>query len=538
MSEFLRKRSNVEMPGYYYIELNRKRYDGLTNEQCSDLNHAAQLCKKIDDHSPINSEFIRNFHPLMQELDSVGVFDFPGEQTVWFSHDPRAGQERLYGGRVLHLVPRPVRPGRCFLPAPDPVLTLINPTKIQNDETIKVIQNLFKDCVDVRIYLAGAIHMVMPKADYDNYLEFGTYWPDTIGGLRCSLERQTLITPSSSSGSVAVGARAGALKSDKFYAATSALGVRLVLPDGRDVLTAATHGFVRMNVYPHPTSRNPINILRKLGHSLALTSAANYLARQPAVAWCVNQVADVYPVGKSVYFGLSTHLIGKITKRYDQPSPVLPYPAGYVHDLCLIADKEHQLPHMRTPKGFPKLRKQFGDPEEVLHGEPVLTMVHELQYAHFDEREKFKTLEGSVIGQGPLLEQIVDAASYNYVASSLGPQRSLLWRSIQTDLDSAEGASGSVLCVGKPTQEYVTAICFQNYQAPFPTPSAASLIPEHLAREGDELLHYKGGFLLPDEIRKSRIRINEVVRDASTWSGRHADAEVVGNRKSESMRIR
>lgn len=43
--------------------------------------------------------------------------------------------------------------------------------------------------------------------------------------------------------------------------------------------------------------------------------------------------------------------IGVISHTFDNPSPVLPFPAGYRHDLSLIMDDN--LPQLVSPPGYP-----------------------------------------------------------------------------------------------------------------------------------------------------------------------------------------
>ncbi|KAK2810197.1 hypothetical protein FQN50_003167 [Emmonsiellopsis sp. PD_5] len=83
---------------------------------------------------------------------------------------------------------------------------------------------------------------------------------------------------------------------------------------------------------------------------------------------------------------------------------------------------------------------------------------------------------------------------------------SLLWRTA-CEMDTAEGFSGSVLCLGKLTDSTAHAVVFQNYQA--------ALKPKQIDNDDEPRLRFahratfKAGFLLPEEIRASQIVLDD-----------------------------
>lgn len=164
----------------------------------------------------------------------------------------------------------------------------------------------------------------MDSSDYEEYVAHGIYWPVSIGGLRCSLERGTKVSPSSNtaelnslqherpSPGVLHASRIAPVPND-FEASTSALGLRLRLQDGREVVTAVTHAFVKKNHVPLPTTIHPTHLIHQLKFSLAQTRIVGYLTRQPAVVWCINKFHDVNPIGKEIYLGRTSSLVSYTT---------------------------------------------------------------------------------------------------------------------------------------------------------------------------------------------------------------------------------
>lgn len=74
----------------------------------------------------------------------------------------------------------------------------------------------------------------------------------------------------------------------------------------------------------------------------------------------------------------------------------------------------------------------------------------------------------------------------------------MLWRTTR-DTDSVQGASGSVLCLGEPHHETARALLFQNFEG-------SLTASEHVKiADNEDAPKFKGGFLLPEEIRQARI---------------------------------
>lgn len=95
-------------------------------------------------------------------------------------------------------------------------------------------------------------------------------------------------------------------------------------------------------------------------------------------------------------------------------------------------------------------------------------------------------------------QSIVHGTQYSWDEKARAQGTALLWRTIR-DTDGVEGASGSVLCLGNPQDRTARALLFQNFQG--------RLMANENVKIGDneDRPTFKGGFLLPSEIRNSQI---------------------------------
>lgn len=87
---------------------------------------------------------------------------------------------------------------------------------------------------------------------------------------------------------------------------------------------------------------------------------------------------------------------------------------------------------------------------------------------------------------------------YTWEERSRGISTALLWRTIR-DTDTVEKTSGSILCLGETHHETASALLFQNFQAPLRESEDIQI------GSNENLPTFKGGFLLPEEIRMSKI---------------------------------
>lgn len=192
---------------------------------------------------------------------------------------------------------------------------------------------------------------------------------------------------------------------------------------------------------------------------------------------------------------LTLFRIGTITTTYDlHPIPTaLPFPSGFRHDLSLITDDN--LPELvNSPNG--PLLTGWGSYASVQDGGSVF--VYRINVA----TRRWRHLIGSG-GSRPTQVAIAAGAEYSWESAAVAPGTSLLWRT-PFNADTAQGYSGSVLCLGKPNDPTALAVVFQNFES--------ALKPQHgLSNQkgvkDEEIMWFKAGFLLPAEIREAAIQM-------------------------------
>jgi hypothetical protein len=98
---------------------------------------------------------------------------------------------------------------------------------------------------------------------------------------------------------------------------------------------------------------------------------------------------------------------------------------------------------------------------------------------------------------------VVMGTQYTWNREAFHVNASILWRT-NHDHDRATGFSGSVLCLGKPTDKVAKAVVFQNFESPV---KPWEVLHDHRQSVSDPWNPtFKGGFLLPEDIRNAKIR--------------------------------
>lgn len=116
---------------------------------------------------------------------------------------------------------------------------------------------------------------------------------------------------------------------------------------------------------------------------------------------------------------------------------------------------------------------------------------------------KWRVAEGQGMSQAAQAA-VVMGSEYSWDRETRSHNCSLLWRTNQ-DCDSMEGFSGSVLCLGRPTDVSAKAVLFQNFEAPIRPDQV--LLDHRPTLDPAFRTTFKGGFLLPEEIRRSEIQM-------------------------------
>lgn len=173
----------------------------------------------------------------------------------------------------------------------------------------------------------------------------------------------------------------------------------------------------------------------------------------------------------------------------------MPYPVGFSHDLSIITDDN--LPHLTNHPNSPRIT-HWGPYEEVLQGSPLFINRHNVVTGTFSTREGYGV---SRLAQ----EAIAHGAQYSWDTKARAPNTALLWRTLH-DSDTVQGMSGSVLCLGRPLDPYARAVLFQNFEGPLaPSQNVQIARTETSPR-------FKGGFLLPTEVRDAEIITYDTTR--------------------------
>lgn len=175
----------------------------------------------------------------------------------------------------------------------------------------------------------------------------------------------------------------------------------------------------------------------------------------------------------------------------------MPYPVGFSHDLSIITFTGDNLPHLTNPPNSPRIT-HWGPYEEVLRGSPVFINRHNIVSGTFSTRESYGV---SRLAQ----EAIAHGAQYSWDTKARAPNIALLWRTLH-DSDTVQGTSGSVLCLGRPSDRYVRAVLFQNFEGPLAPSQNVQIAKTETSPR------FKGGFLLPTEVRDAEIITYDTTR--------------------------
>ncbi|KAJ5112211.1 hypothetical protein N7532_000256 [Penicillium argentinense] len=440
--------------------------------------NASDRAGLVSETNEYNERLLRTYHRSLSKSDVVLLVSSPFGDRFWSVS--RDAADIKVGGLFIHITPLGYYPTTQLLKAPRtffPQLTIdgyINPRKFLTDADLHSLQALFPESVGARIFISGFLCILFPTVTTlkrANCLEF----PPEIGGLPVLLDIADFTL-------TAQDVESGAALADEEAKSTACLGLKIRLPDGTTALTTVTHAFI-----PNP-SRCKFNlriadwITRAIN---ALSQFRNPLLGHEAPAFGkTHQSRTDDIIGKELRLFTTNAAIGKITRCYDNPSRILPYPSGYHHDLSLI--QGNALPDVMTPPGYPPI-SEWAPHSEVLAGAPLYAT------AMNAKTQRWRVIEGekvpSVVENAVLL-----GSQYFWEREAYRADVSLLWRTVD-HVDSASGYSGSVLCTGVPGGSgQGKAALFQNFEAGL-----------RVWNNPPMFANIKGGFLLPTEIRNSVI---------------------------------
>lgn len=111
-----------------------------------------------------------------------------------------------------------------------------------------------------------------------------------------------------------------------------------------------------------------------------------------------------------------------------------------------------------------------------------------------DEENRSNAFEG-------IQKAVIEGTEYLWDRKSRTQSASLLWRAMH-DGNEMEGLSGSVLCLGQPTDNECRVVALKHFEIPI---CPLHSVSDSSVRGDISWSSLNGGFLLPPEIRRTEI---------------------------------
>lgn len=186
--------------------------------------------------------------------------------------------------------------------------------------------------------------------------------------------------------------------------------------------------------------------------------------------------------------------MGNVTTTFDHHvAKSSTFPDTISHDISIVTG-DH-LPAVTNPPRAPNI-VGWGNYCDALDGKFAFAMA-------LNARTQVSTRETRRDEFGILQKAIVEGTEYLWDRKAHSQSVALLWRAMHDGTDM-EGLSGSVLCLGRPTDAHCRAVVFKHFETP--------ICPQHFDSSDPESAHgdiawssIKGGFLPPPELRDAEI---------------------------------
>ncbi|GBF66033.1 hypothetical protein TMEN_8751 [Trichophyton mentagrophytes] len=435
-----------------------------------------------------NEKLVRTYHPALSVSKVVSIYQEMSGKIFWLVEASENIIDYTHAaGREIHIergvyAPHPLR---YMLSRDIHISRFIYPRRMLTAMDIVEIQRFYPNCIGIRIFVSGyAVFLFRNMAEMQSAWSNGN--PDHVGGLVPRFDivditpcRETIPLPSGH----------GIAPAPNSFTSQICLGLKIRLVGGEEAITTVTHGFVKL---PQSVPRFPraASWMIRAKQRLQRFLPNKPLIMLPGEVECRQRgVLGSSALGKAVFLSGEATKIGTITTTYDNPSPLYPYPAGYTHDLSLFTDSN--LPRITSPAGVGMVTG-WADYIDALEGKPVFATTFDVWI------NKERQVEGQ-IDTNSTKQAMIEGAEYMWESSAI--TASLLWRTVGKDNQSVGKFSGSVLCLGRPTDENVKAVVFQNYVTPVKEGQIRGEVP--LSSTFNPTM--KAGFLLPSEIRESEI---------------------------------
>ncbi|KAJ5765130.1 hypothetical protein N7520_004689 [Penicillium odoratum] len=436
-----------------------------------------------------NEMFVRSCHPSLCSQGTVMVSESSFGEPVWLVLSPITAPEKIYaGGRAIHYYPAHHSEFIPWLLSPRSTAgynryfdRYINPRRFLRATDLNSLRELFPAAIGATVLIAGFLIILFDDMQHvrNAYTEI---YPLELAGMLVYFDvaRDELSTTPVEYG-LDTDTRIG-----EENTRAGCIGLKVRLQDGTEAITTVTHGFV--NCPGTSLATTMLNVVRQM-----LDKAKKTLVRYLPARIAEDNRFITYsgvltnnPIGREVLIAASHHRIGHISRTYDQPSRIKPYPHGYDHDLSLVTDPA--LPDVCNPPGYPAV-SEWADYSTALDGrQDVYTVSHHVQAG------RWRAIEGKV-DQTLFNRSVILGTGYRWSQRENTQAAVILWHT-EPALTPTQGWSGAPLCVGRPNDPIAKALAFQNFQQAFKLP----------LKDGkpDGVL-IKAGFVLPADIKNSTI---------------------------------
>ncbi|KAJ5611512.1 hypothetical protein N7528_008617 [Penicillium herquei] len=400
-------------------------------------------------------------------------------------------------GREIHIHPEFLLPQLSQVYSgsrSDPLKHCINPRRFLCASDLEALHRFFPAAIGVRVLISGFIIILFrDRKDVESSWLEGCV--PSFGLLRLGYD----IAVHHPNEAVLDSGNAVSKAPDTLDSITP-LGLKLKFPDGSEGITVSTHAFVDVST-PVDHCAKETTLLSKVRSTFSRATALK-------MKECVKTGSAVdSPLGKGVWFAQEPRQkIGNISTTFDHHIVrASMFPQTIEYNISIITG-DH-LPTISNPRRAPKI-VDWGDYREALDGHFALAMDMNVRST---EENRFDVF-------GSAQKVVVEGTEYLWDRRSRTQSAALLWRAMH-DGAEMEGLSGSVLCLGELTDDYCRAVALKHFEIPI---CPQHFVCDHSARGDISWSSFKGGFLLPEEIRKAQIlcdgdQSSGVPLDDQTW---------------------
>ncbi|EZG09084.1 hypothetical protein H106_01768 [Trichophyton rubrum CBS 735.88] len=437
-----------------------------------------------------NEELFRTFHPALAPVACVMAVRLRrSEPYIWVVVlQPDTDTDAIgthAGDREIHFRPPFLsawREGVLLAGSSAPQRLPVNVRRMLTAKDLNDVRLFWPKSVGIRILISGVALMIYTnESDLHRDRE---RCPLTFGELEVGYILEDHVPTADRQGRIVSVGHAVALA--EATRPSTALGLRLRLRNGVEAITVVTHGFVpdsQGSVMEHFSYW--VNNAKKTLSRFLPFSAAKDLPPDGEVRETVTYRS---PLGKTVWLANTNTKIGRIAYTFDEPHPSRPYPSGYKHDLSLVVG---QLVDLKPPWGIQELK--WGEYQDALDNAGSAFI------CRFNPPNDYGAARRGYIPTDQAPRALLEGTEYLWDRDNLTSSAALIWRTVPADLDLRTW-SGCALCLGSPSDRTVQVVAFQNFQCTIRRDGTESDPNERTTFD-----YFKGGFLLPEEIRQAEI---------------------------------